>query len=607
MTSPDVVVCSFYTDDDYYRQHAENLRRRLGELGLAHELAEVAKAPGQDWADLCRQKIPFLAEVCERYPTSRVFWIDVDCSLLSLPTPVAGFTADLIGFQRGFSSPLTLGYGQRTRFWEPCFLGVNTTAVARAFVRDAARLEADSPVRATDDYFFEESWRANAADLSFQIIPSPAALGRGEGSGRVPPFFVFGASGNVEAFKGRVAQHDEPAGAPASRRPAGRGRLLRGAKAIERRLPTGLAGPLRRAADRSGITHALTAGMRTPSGDPVRARLVRELLAAGQRGEVDAVASTFERLAGLGVVTTAEWSAKRAADAFAHYAAAGVETIGGHDPAPLPLAWWPRPLPGNFGDWLSPLVLAGVSGRPVTYVPPTARSAGPHLVSVGSIGRFVKPDSTVVGTGVSSTDLQLEPRARYVSVRGPITAELLRSSGGPAVESFGDPGLLLSRLLPLERSAPSGRLVLVRHVTHAALPLLLPEDIDELSVARSHPDDVADLVRGLLGADGVITSAMHVLIACHSYGIPCALVTFEGFEHTVHGTGVKYRDYSLGAGLERVHEPVPVPLDLRRVDLRGLLATERVSEAKLDEIEAALAAGIAAYEESLPAITAVHR
>src|SRR5699024_2823345 len=512
---------------------------------------------------------------------------------------------DLIGFQRGFSSPLTLGYGQRTRFWEPCLLGVNTTAVARAFVRDAARLEAGSPVRATDDYFFEESWRANAADLSFQIIPSPAALGRGEGSSRVEPFFVFGASGNVEAFKGRVVQHAEPADAARPRRAPAKGRLLRGAKAIERHLPISLAGPLRRAADRSGITHALTAAVRPPGGDPARARLVRELLAAGQRGDAGAVASTFERLGALGVVSPAEWSAKRAADAFAHYAAPGVETVEGDEAvaaAPLPLAWWPRPLPGNFGDWLSPLVLAGVSGRPVTYVPPTARSAGPHLVSIGSIGRFVKPDSTVVGTGVSSTDLQLDPRARYVSVRGPITAELLRASGGPAVESFGDPGLLLSRLLPLEHPLPSGRLVLVRHVTHAALPLLLPGDVDELSVARSHPDDVADLVRGLLGADGVITSAMHVLIACHSYGIPCALVTFDGFEHTVHGTGVKYRDYSLGAGLELVHEPVPVPLDLRRVDLRGLLTTEQVSQSKLDEIEAALTAGSAAHEQSLSAL-----
>ena len=34
----------------------------------------------------------------------------------------------------------------------------------------------------------------------------------------------------------------------------------------------------------------------------------------------------------------------------------------------------------------------------------------------------------------------------------------------------------------------------------------------------------------------MITSAMHVMIACQSYGIPCGLVTFEGHEDHVHGT-----------------------------------------------------------------------
>src|SRR5690606_32377628 len=130
---------------------------------ITHELREIAKQPGQDWADLCRQKIPFLQSVCEQYPDRRVFWIDVDCSLLDLPEWVASFTADLIGFQRGFSAPMTIGYAHRTRFWEPCFLGINATELGRAFVADAARLEASSSVKATDDYFFEESWRTNAS------------------------------------------------------------------------------------------------------------------------------------------------------------------------------------------------------------------------------------------------------------------------------------------------------------------------------------------------------------------------------------------------------------------------------------------------------------
>ena len=41
MTSHDVVICSFFTDDDYYRDHANNLRTNLESLGLAYEFREI--------------------------------------------------------------------------------------------------------------------------------------------------------------------------------------------------------------------------------------------------------------------------------------------------------------------------------------------------------------------------------------------------------------------------------------------------------------------------------------------------------------------------------------------------------------------------------------
>ena len=43
MASQDVVVCSFYTDDPYYREYGEKLRKNLDALGLSHELREIHK------------------------------------------------------------------------------------------------------------------------------------------------------------------------------------------------------------------------------------------------------------------------------------------------------------------------------------------------------------------------------------------------------------------------------------------------------------------------------------------------------------------------------------------------------------------------------------
>jgi hypothetical protein len=123
----------------------------------------------------------------------------------------------------------------------------------------------------------------------------------------------------------------------------------------------------------------------------------------------------------------------------------------------------------------------------------------------------------------------------------------------------------------------------------------LPENYDELSVLLSSPDKIAEFLGTLIKYDRVVTSAMHVFIVCQSYGIPCSLVTFEGFEDAVHGTGLKYGDYAMGVGLDPV-SPVAVPLDLREFSFANIERDDVVGEAKKDEIIDAIKRGLAALE-----------
>ena len=80
---------------------------------------------------------------------------------------------------------------------------------------------------------------------------------------------------------------------------------------------------------------------------------------------------------------------------------------------------------------------------------------------------------------------------------------------------------------------------------------------------------------------------MHVMITCQSYGIPCGLVTFEGFEEIVHGSGIKYEDYALGAGVE-VMNPQVVGLDLSRQNLDNLIRDIRQRTNRCRQIPATL-------------------
>ena len=145
---------------------------------------------------------------------------------------------------------------------------------------------------------------------------------------------------------------------------------------------------------------------------------------------------------------------------------------------------------------------------------------------------------------------------------------------------------------PIERGATNGRIALVRHHSHRDAPIDLPDHVDELSVLLSRGADIEAFLRALAQYDAVLTSAMHVMTACQSYGIPCGLVTFREFEDSVHGSGIKYEDYARGAGVEVVN-PQVVGLDLRRWDLVGPVRDIRVSEEVKDQVEKHMRVGVA--------------
>ena len=568
------IVCSFFTSDDYYKAHGARLRSNLEDLGIAFDLREITKKEGEDWAAICRKKVAFIAEVCAKNPDKKVFWIDVDCELFSIPDFILNSTADLIGFQRGFSTPTKIGYQNRGRFWEPCFWGINNTDQARKMINAAAEFEEVATVRATDDYFFEEAWRATSGNMTFQIIPSNCAVDKGAGSLESHEvFFRFGSSGQVENFKGVVEQHK---GNTAKRLLNPKRELLRFAKRVEEKLPLGISTKLRLIVDASGLTGFLTG----KSHNNINNQTINKLVTAGKSGDLASFNESLTHFKRKALPNRYERAAIKVASSYLAYSAKPKKKE-------ILLSWWENPYPGNFGDWLTPFIFNHYTENRIIFQGLTSRTNKSHIVSLGSVGRFIKPNSVVVGTGVSSFKHALNPKADYISVRGPHTAKLLIESGGPEVTSFGDPGVVLSRILPFTRGKTNGRIALVRHYTHVQAPVRLPENFDELSVQISHPDDLIAFIEKLNEYDSVVTSAMHVMITCQSYGIPCALVVFKGFEEYVHGTGIKYSDYALGAGVP-VMDPLAISPKLDMAEIEPITFTHKVSEAKINEVEAAI-------------------
>ena len=572
------IVCSFYTGDEYYKGHAARLKANLESLGIPYELREIAKQPGDDWADICRKKVGFIAEVCAANPDKKVFWTDVDCELFSIPDFILNSTADIIGFQRGFSLPVNIGYERRGRFWEPCFWGINTTAQARKMIAAAAEFEKVATVKATDDFFFEAAWRSVSPNLTFQIIPSNCAVDKGRGSLEGHQvFFRFGSSGQVDNFKNKVEQHK---GNNKKKKFGLKKELLKFAQLVEEKLPEDLSNKARSVVDASGVTGFLTG----KKHHNVSSKIIGEIVAAGKAGDIKKFNSSFTILQSTTLPTRNENAAIKAASSYLSYSSKPSSNK-------IYLSWWENPYPGNYGDWLTPYIFSHYTENKIIFQGLTSRAIKKHIVSLGSVGRFIKSNSVVVGTGVSSFKYPLNTKADYVSVRGPHTADLLVQSGGPKIESFGDPGVVLAKILPLTRGKTNGRIALIRHHTHLQAPVVLPDYFDELSVLLSHPDDIVSFIKKLNEYDSVVTSAMHVLITCQSYGIPCALVVFKGFEEYVHGDGIKYIDYALGAGVKAI-SPTPINPKLDWLEIEPLIETITVSDSKIAEVEAAIKEGL---------------
>ena len=445
-------------------------------------------------------------------------------------------------------------------------------------IQAAADFEEVATVRATDDFFFEEAWRATSSNMTFQIIPSNCAVDKGAGSLESHEvFFRFGSSGQVENFKDKVEQHK---GNKAKKLFNPKRELLEFAKYVEEKLPEQISARLRLLVDASGVTGFLTG----KSHNNLNNQTIGELVKSGKAGDLKKYNESLELFKRKVLPNRYETAAITVASSYLAYSAKPSERK-------ITIAWWENPYPGNYGDWLTPFIFNHYTENRIIFQGLTTQAPKKHLVSLGSVGRFIKSNSVVVGTGVSSFKHALNPKAEYISVRGPHTAELLLQSGGPKVEVFGDPAVVLSRILPFTRGKTNGRIALIRHHTHLQAPVKLPENFDELSVQISHPNDIIAFIEKLHEYDSVVTSAMHVMITCQSYGIPCALVVFNGFEDYVHGDGIKYSDYALGAGVTELN-PVSINPKIDLAEIQKITHEIKISDHKISEVESAIKEGI---------------
>lgn len=217
-----------------------------------------------------------------------------------------------------------------------------------------------------------------------------------------------------------------------------------------------------------------------------------------------------------------------------------------HDAAKeeLPLYFWDaRPQLGfsNFGDALSEVLVARMTGHPVSIVDKPF-SNQKKLLGMGSILNYAQDHDVIWGTGINGKAplhsyhfTTLDVRA----VRGPLTRKFLLERGIPCPEVYGDPTLLLPICFPefQKQVNPSRDYIIIPHFSDESLFL----DDPHLVSVKENWDEV---INKILDSKFVISSALSGVIVAEAFGIPARLLIVDNAHNTENL--MKYEDYYQG-------------------------------------------------------------
>jgi len=233
----------------------------------------------------------------------------------------------------------------------------------------------------------------------------------------------------------------------------------------------------------------------------------------------------------------------------------------------------------NFGDFITPYFLRKCCNINVKHAhEPALHDKTCTVVSTGSIYRLVNENALVFGSGVRDRDQSVQKSNSVFCVRGPLTRRRVLAVGDECPPIYGDPALLLARVYnpPFVLRYKLG---IVPHVSQYKKVLkLYDEDVKsgEVFVVDLRTINVESVVRQILQCERVVSSSLHGIIVCHSYGIP---VRWIRFDNNINGDDTKYHDHFAAVDLPCTHiDAVP----FKRVSPNDLLPQIKPQQIRID-------------------------
>lgn len=191
-------------------------------------------------------------------------------------------------------------------------------------------------------------------------------------------------------------------------------------------------------------------------------------------------------------------------------------------------------LSSNFGDMLTYWLVRKITGQAPQFT--NTADTRKHLVAVGSMLNHAGNASVVWGAGIANMSDQINVNADIRSVRGPLSALRVVTSGGKMPRVWGDPGLLVPKYH--QAKPKQHKLGFIPHYADKSVwPLSGALNIDVLA-------PVEEVLDAISSCQHIISSSLHGLIVADAYGIPAAWM----YSPRVLGDGCKFADHMLAVG-----------------------------------------------------------
>ncbi|MCW2760885.1 MAG: hypothetical protein JWR85_1086 [Marmoricola sp.] len=198
----------------------------------------------------------------------------------------------------------------------------------------------------------------------------------------------------------------------------------------------------------------------------------------------------------------------------------------------VPVRWWAKA--DNFGDLLSPWLIAKMTGRVVVQADPEK----PHYLAIGSILNLANSHSEVWGSGSFGTEARgrLSPEATYAAVRGPLSRARLHARHIPCPEVYGDPALLAPAYFAPKVVRTHKYGIVVRWSERRWRQTEIDPDVKVIDLGTT---DIEGVIEEMLSCRFIVTGSLHGLILADAYGIPNAWA----LSRSAYGGEYKFFDY----------------------------------------------------------------